>query len=142
MAMNSAKLYLFMDVVKVVQDESCQPYDDGLDQPMFNTNLVGPMIIMWIICGLVLAKGVKSFQFITAILVPLTFLLLIVLIILYVGLNNKVGGQGIGFYIGGQTFPSEETAPTFSDLFLDAFNQVFFSLSVCVGVMYSFSSHN
>ena len=142
MAMNSAKLYLFMDVVKVVQEESCQPYDDGLDQPMFNTNLVGPMIIMWIICGLVLAKGVKSFQYITAILVPLTFLFLIVLLILYVGINNKVGGQGIGFYIGGQTFPSEEEAPTFSSLFLDAFNQVFFSLSVCVGVMYSFSSHN
>ena len=62
---------------------------------------------------------------------------------MYVGLNNSKGGQGLGFYIGGQEIAGlDDSVHSFSNLFLDAFNQVFFSLSVCVGVMYSFASYN
>jgi SNF family Na+-dependent transporter len=77
---------------------------------------------------------------------------------LYLGLNNapgveslnekgekvKLPGKGIDFYLGGEEFAGahDENAHTFNNLFIDAFNMVFFSLGVCVGVMYSFSSYN
>ena len=101
MGMNAPELYLYMDVVKVVQEETCRLYVDQSDEPIFNTSLLGPMIIMWVLCGLALIKGVKSYQGWTAFLVPLSFIFLIILIVMYVGLNNSEGGQGLGFYIGG-----------------------------------------
>jgi hypothetical protein len=91
---------------------------------MFNANLVGGMVLMWVICFVVLYKGVKSFQYVTAVLVPLTFLFLIVLIALYLGLSGSKGGNAAGFYIGGQTMAGliDESNRTFSNLFIDAYN--------------------
>jgi SNF family Na+-dependent transporter len=103
MSLSSAQLYLYIDVTKMIQEETCDGYDDGLDQPMFNVNMVGGMVLMWVICFAVLYKGVKTFQYITAILVPLTFVFLIILIILYLGLSGSKGGNAAGFYIGGQS---------------------------------------
>ena len=61
MNLSPPELYLYMDVVKVIQEETCRLYVDGSDEPIFNSSLVVPMIIMWVICGLVLIKGVKSY---------------------------------------------------------------------------------
>ena len=88
------------------------------------------MVILWIICGLMLVKGVRSLQWVTAILVPLTFLLLIVLVAMYMGLNNGVEGKGVNFYLGGEEFAGAKDDTTFSNLFIDAYNQVFFSVGV------------
>ena len=158
MPSTSAELYLYMDVVKVLIESTCMTYDDGLDEPEFNKGLVGPMIILWIVCGLMLIKGVKSFQIVASALVSVSFILLFVLMAMYIGLNNNPGvttkneagvdeklpGKGMSFYGGGEEFAGakDDSYLTFSNLFIDAFNMVFFSLGICVGVMYSFSSYN
>ena len=80
----SAELFLYMDVVKVTQEATCDNYVDGgegASTPAFNASLAIPMIVLWIICGLMLSRGVKSFQLVTSVLVPLSFVLLIVLVI-------------------------------------------------------------
>jgi NSS family neurotransmitter:Na+ symporter len=58
------------------------------------------------------------------------------------GLNNGVGGKAVAFYLGGEEFAGAKDDTTFSNLFIDAYNQVFFSVGVCFGVMYAFSSYN
>ena len=97
----SAELYLYMDVVGVKDEGTCDVFTDGTTEPKFNGSLLVPMIIMWVVCGIMLVKGVKSYQWFTAVLVPLTFILLIVLIIQYMGLNNSNEGKGLAFYLGG-----------------------------------------
>jgi len=46
--------------------------------------------------------------------------------------------------MGGESFPGsfDENLRDFNTLFIDAYNQVFFSIGVCFGVMYSYSSYN
>jgi hypothetical protein len=41
--------------------------------------------------------------------VPLRFILLIVFVIKFAGLNSDVKGNGIGYYLGGKPFPLPNT---------------------------------
>ena len=111
---------------------------------MFNPGLFGGVVVVWAIIFFCLIKGVKSIQMINAILVPTSFIMLIALMSYYIGLNNSEDGKGMGFYLGGQSFPSTFSPDDLSlnSLFIDAYNQVFFSIGVCVGIMYSYGSYN
>ena len=69
----------------------------------------------------------------------------------FVGQNNDVNGKGPGYYFG-EAFPlptyGSETQEYYEpdvfrrELFFDAFSQVFFSTSICVGVLYAYGSYN
>jgi len=70
--------------------------------------------------------------------------MLFVLMAYYIGLNRDIEGKGMDFYLGGENSPSTFNPEDLSlnRLFIDAYNQVFFSVGVCVGVLFSYGSYN
>jgi SNF family Na+-dependent transporter len=77
------------------------------------------------------------------VLVPISFILLICLIIYYLSLNSMKDGRGIDFYMGTQKIPQLEGGSTNIDsLFLDSYTYVFYSLGLCTGIHFSYSSYN
>jgi SNF family Na+-dependent transporter len=96
--------------------------------------------------------GPKLIEMKAIITVPLRFILLIIFVVKFAGLNSTVEGSGMGWYLGGEPFPLPvaEGQPAvyqqFGDvnatLFADAYTQVFFSLGVCFGTMFAYGSYN
>ena len=96
------------------------------------------LLISWIIIYFSVWKGVKSVSKIVMITVPLPIILLIVLLIRAVTLDGAM--TGITQYL----------TPNFNALFgpgssavwIAAFSQIFFSLSIALGIMMAYSSYN
>jgi len=145
-AQTSATLYLYSHVTKFLNENTCMPYDDTdpAQTNMFNGPLFATVLATWIICFICICNGVKSSSYAVMLTVPVPFVLLFLLMAYYIGLNNGVDGKGVQFYFGGQSFPSgvNEKDRTMSVLLIDSFNQVFYSISVCVGVMFAYGSYN
>ena len=75
------------------------------------------------------------------------FIFLFILIAKFVAVNKNADGKGIEFMWGKEPFPDPngvpyDTSTNYRTLFTDAYNQVFFSIGVCVGVMYAYGSYN
>ena len=75
------------------------------------------------------------------------FIFLFILIAKFVAVNKNADGKGIDFMWGKEPFPDPngvpyDTSTNYRTLFTDAYNQVFFSIGVCVGVMYAYGSYN
>jgi SNF family Na+-dependent transporter len=105
------------------------------------------VLITWIICFLCIIKGPTSIGYVTMITEKIPYLFLFVLIAKFVGVNKSEGGKGIQFMWGSEPFPDPDGVPydpsvNYGSLFTDAYNQVFFSVGVCVGVMYAYGSYN
>jgi SNF family Na+-dependent transporter len=72
---------------------------------------------------------------------------LFILMAKFISLDKSVEGKGIAFMWGKEPFPDPDGVPydpstNYRSLFTDAYNQVFFSVGVCVGVMYAYGSYN
>ena len=105
------------------------------------------VLITWIICFLCIINGPTSIGYVTMITEKIPYIFLFVLIAKFVGINNTQGGKGIQFMWGSEPFPDPDGVPydpsvNYGSLFTDAYNQVFFSVGVCVGVMYAYGSYN
>jgi len=84
--------------------------------------------------------------------VPLRFLLLIIFVAQFAGLNSSVSGDGQAWYLSGKAFPLplhgsgvqeyKQFSSTAKTLFSDAYGMVFFSLGVCCGTMFAYGSYN
>ncbi|MFC1603470.1 sodium-dependent transporter [Planctomycetota bacterium] len=97
-------------------------------------SLVIGMALTWITIYLILRKGVRSVSKVVMVTVPLPMLLLVVLLIR--GLTLPGAMDGIRFYL----------TPDFSKLtdlniWLRAYGQIFFSLSLASGVMIGYGSY-
>lgn len=145
------EIYLYRNVVKLYGQESCEVFQEG-DPATFAGPLFFANLFNWLFISMFLAVGPRLIELKAMVTVPLRFILLIVFVISFSGLNSKVSGDGNGWYLGGKPFPLP-TPPgqpvnyqTFSDveqtLFPDAYGQVFFSLGVCFGTMFSYGSYN
>jgi len=62
-------------------------------------------LFCWVFIGLFLAIGPKLIEMKAIVTVPLRFILIIVFVIKFAGLNSGVKGQGIGWYLGGDSLP-------------------------------------
>ena len=147
---SSEEIYLYNQVVKLYGDRTCEPWKPG-QLSNFATPLFISTLINWLLIGTSLFFGPRLIEYKAVVTVPLRFLLLIIFVIKFAGLNSSVNGDGIGYYMG-QNFPlppdgsGKTSYMTFenvaSSLFPDAYIQVLFSISVCYGTMFAYGSYN
>lgn len=104
----------------------------------FTASLWGPMLTGLVfvgLCALIIAQGVeKGVEKFNKILIPLLFVMLVALCINSVTLDGW--GEGMRFL-----FLPDWSAVTFQT-FLDALGQVFFTLSIGMGVMITYASYD
>lgn len=130
----SSELYLYLNATMVLDEKTCEPFEDGYDAFRFNGSLYAGVIVTWILSFIFIVKGIKSIRIGSAILVPLSFIALFILTGHYVNMNNSVDGKGISFYMGNESLPFPQPENTIESLFKDAYTQVFFSMGLCTGV--------
>ncbi len=99
-----------------------------------NPQIFFALLFIWTSIYLILYKGIKSIGKVVAITVPLPTILLLILVIR--GLTLPGASIGLNFYL----------APNFSKIFspsvwLAAYAQTFFSLSLAQGIMILYASH-
>mmetsp|Transcript_139792 Transcript_139792/g.243374 ORF Transcript_139792/g.243374 Transcript_139792/m.243374 type:complete len:795 (-) Transcript_139792:289-2673(-) len=92
--------------------------------------------IVWVIATLCVWKGVKTASFVVWVTMPLPFILLAILMIR--GLTLDGADIGIAAYLGNW----DMSLLSDPGIWTDAAGQIFFSLSVCLGVMTSYGSYN
>jgi len=98
-----------------------------------NVQIVFALLFIWTSIYLILYKGVKSIGKVASIIVPLPTILLLILTIIGSSLPNA--SDGLNFYL----------SPNFSKLaspsiWLAAYAQIFFSLSLAQGIMIAYAS--
>ena len=144
MPLTSAELYLYFNVTKLLDEKTCDPFEDGLDETRFNGPLFIGVLVTWLLCFLGIIKGVKSIQIISALMVPLSFIFLFVSLGYYITLNDSTQGRGAQFYLGGEMLPNNFSADEQSlySLLIDSYNAVFFQIGLCVGIHYAYGSYN
>jgi len=76
------------------------------DQTIFSWGLYLAVLITWIVCFLCVMFGVKSSSYVVMVTNTCKFLFLFMLMGFFVSLNNKAGGLGPGFYLGGEKYPT------------------------------------
>jgi SNF family Na+-dependent transporter len=96
--------------------------------------------IVWIIIFLCVLRGVKSSSYVVWITVPLPVFLIFVLIIKGATLDGA--SDGVDEYLNGSEGIDKSEVLGESTPWSDALGQIFFSLSICIGVMTSYGSYN
>lgn len=94
----------------------------------------------WVIIYLCVFKGVKSSSYVVWVTVPLPMILIVILFIRGITLDGA--GRGIDVYLTGEDGSSVTNSLQKPDIWTDAIGQIFFSLSICLGVMTSYGSYN
>jgi SNF family Na+-dependent transporter len=148
----NSELYLYMNVTKVLGEKDCQRFEAGEDSNRFAGGLFVCVAISWVLCFLMVSRGVKTIQYPVSVTALLPFLFLVILIIIFLGINNDQEGLGIAYYFNTEQFaypPNPDGTIAFQDqslyrssLIQDALLQVFFSVGVCYGVMFAYGSYN
>ena len=109
--------------------------------PQDVTQIVWPIVfglaITWLCIFLIICKGVKVVSKVVMVTVPLPVLLLVILFIRGVSLPGAGPEQGLAYFL------NPDWGKLFSDpdVWLDAFGQVFFSLSLGFGIMIAYASY-
>jgi len=147
------ELYLYMNVTALLSENTCERFNYGYSTGRFAGGLFAAVVICWIIVFFCIIKGVKSSSYVVMVTVPLPFILLLILMAKFMGMNSEAGGKGISYYFGTEDFympPDPVTGEQVmfdpssnrESLIQDAILQVFFSIGVCYGIMYSYGSYN
>jgi len=97
--------------------------------------LVGTLVLSWMICYACIWKGVKSTG--KSVYVTSTFPLIMLLVLLVRGLTLPGAKKGIEFYI-----KPDWARLTSPDVWKDAGTQIFFSYAICLGSQTSLGSYN
>lgn len=101
---------------------------------LISTLLLFALVICWICVYLFLWRGVRNSSVLVAVIMPIPFLLLF--IILLNGLSYPGAWEGIVYYLK----PSVETLYD-AEVWVAAMTQVFFSLSLGLGIMITFGNY-
>ncbi|KAK7945160.1 hypothetical protein WMY93_000888 [Mugilogobius chulae] len=101
-------------------------------------DLVGCLILSWIICYFSVWKGIKSSGKVVYITALFPYLMLLVL--LCRGVTLEGAADGIQFYLSPNITRLETTGEM--TVWMDASSQILFSYAVCVGVLASMGSYN
>jgi len=93
------------------------------------------LLIVWVLIYLSVWKGVKSVGKVVMITMPLPIILLIILFIRGITLPGAL--EGIGYYLR-----PDFSAMWNAEIWLAAASQIFFTLSIGLGIMIAYSSYN
>ena len=99
-----------------------------------NWHILSGLIVLWAVVYLIIFKGVKQVSKVVMITVPLPFLLLLIIAIR--GLFLDGSSDGLRYFLE-PDFHHLKNA----DVWLAAYGQIFFSLSLASGVMIAYSSY-
>ncbi len=110
---------------------SASPFDiSGIQIPA----LVG-VFIVWFIIWFFIYRGIaKGIEFASIIFMPVLFIIMIVLVVWSISLPGA--GEGIRAYL----YPNFETLKS-PGVWVDAFGQIFFTLSLGMGIMMAYASY-
>ncbi len=100
----------------------------------WNWEIVFGLLIIWSIVYLIISKGVESVSKVVMLTVPLPFVLLIVLAVKGAMLEGSTAG--LEYYLKPDLSRIGEV-----DIWLAAYGQIFFTLSLAQGVMIAYSSY-
>ena len=147
------ELYLYMNVTSLLSENTCQRFVYGESVGRFAGGLFGAVVFCWIVVFFCIVKGTKSISYVVPVTVTLPFIFLLILMAKYMGMNSEAEGKGISYYFGTEDFymppdpvtgeqVKHQPALNRDSLVQDAILQVFFSVGVCYGIMYSYGSYN
>ena len=147
------EVYLYLNVTKLYGSDSCSAFQEG-DESRFAGGLFLANVLCWVFMAGSLAFGPKVIELKALLTVPLRFILLIVFVVDFAGLNSEAKGDGQSWYLGGKRLPLPTQggeggveyraydAAVAGQLFSDAYQQVFFSIGVCYGTLFAYGSYN
>jgi len=109
--------------------------------------MFGWLFLSWGLCYVAVAGGPKLIQVFSAVLLPLSFILLVILVPIFLSSEGKIDGLASSLYMGSATFKDSlgepiDTSKNAKDLLRDTYAQVFFSVGVCIGVYFAYGSYN
>jgi hypothetical protein len=109
----SEEVYLFTEVVKLYGDQYCDVYQTG-DPSAFSAPLFWSNLFCWAFCLFFLAIGPRAIEMKAMLTVPARFIMIIIFVVKFAGLNNEVSGDAMGWYLNGDAFPlpGPEDEPT------------------------------
>lgn len=135
---SAAELFLYFNMVQLLDEKTCDPFVDGMDEYKFNGGLFICVVIVWIAIYFFTFLGIKSIRLGTLLVVPFSFIALFICLAHYVIMNKSVDGKGFNLYLRlddpDDPFPFPRPDQPFASLFKDAYSQVFYSMGVCMGV--------
>ncbi len=107
--------------------------------PGFNLDVVGgifwPLLAIWLIAGIVMARGVtRGVELANRLFLPLLSLMFLALVVRAMFLPGATDGLN-------QFFTPDWAALTDAGVWIAAFSQIFFSLSIAFGIMITYSSY-
>lgn len=109
--------------------------DSALNLGGINTRLIIPFIIIWVIAAFIMYKGIsKGIETVCKVCLPILFLLTLILVIRGVTLPGAVDGLN---YL----FKPDWSALKNPSVWVAAYGQIFFSLSIGFAIMLSYSSY-
>eukprot|EP00306_Pavlova_sp_CCMP459_P006359 CAMPEP_0185162168 /NCGR_PEP_ID=MMETSP1139-20130426/6069_1 /TAXON_ID=298111 /ORGANISM="Pavlova sp., Strain CCMP459" /LENGTH=551 /DNA_ID=CAMNT_0027727479 /DNA_START=42 /DNA_END=1697 /DNA_ORIENTATION=- len=121
--------FFFGEVLQI----SSGPDEQGYMVPA----IIGCVVLSWVIVALCIFKGAKLMSKVVMVTMPLPMLCLFCLIIRAVSLPGA--GDGLYYYVAGG--PNSTPLSDFS-VWVDAFGQIFFSLSLGMSIMTTYGSYN
>ena len=132
----SAKDFFFGTVLRMGGPDGAEVWtlDDGMGS--VNWALLLALLAQWSLIFFCIFNLQKTAQWIVLITVPVPLVLIVVMVIY--GLTKPGSSQGVMAYINPASNPG---AILSLDAWVDASSQIFFGLSLSVGVMIAFSSH-
>jgi hypothetical protein len=98
------EIYLYQNVIKLYGEEYCSVYEEG-DPSVFAGPLFFANLFCWIYIAASLFVGPRLIEIKAMITLPARFILIIIFVIKFAGLNSSVKGKGQGWYLGGDPFP-------------------------------------
>lgn len=143
-----AQIYFYLNATKVYMEDDCKPFDatKAGAESVFNNDLALWTGITWIIVFLGVVMGPKSIQIMTAITVPVKFIMLFICLGLYTEMAAAWKVNGTDYYFGASQWLLADGTPydkraALNQLYKDCYNMVFFSVGTCVGVFAAYGSY-
>ncbi len=99
-----------------------------------STELIIPFVIGWLAIFLIVFSGVKGLGKVVMITMPLPFILILVLMVRGLTLPGAV--EGLNFYLA-----TDFSQLTNYEVWLAAYGQVFFTLSLAMGILIAYASY-
>ena len=137
--------YFYRDILHVY-NEDCSQYDTSTqmgDGTTFQWQVWLCCILTWIICFFCVFQGVKLASKIVWVTVPLPVVLVFIMVMN--GFTLKNSDYGFRMYLKGYENdqpPNIKEKLQSAGMWSEACAQIFFTLSICIGVMVSYASYN
>ncbi|MEO0288369.1 MAG: sodium-dependent transporter [candidate division WOR-3 bacterium] len=118
--------FFFNDFLKV----SSTPFDFS----SFNLNIFIGLVVVWLITGFIIIKGIKTLGKFNTFLLPLSFLILFVLLLRGITLKGSLSGV--------ERFFTPDFKKLLSlNVWIEAFSQIFYTLSLGFGILIAYASY-